>query len=784
MNRIYKKKFWKTLFFSYLTILVFSLLIDAILFRSSLERIEKSVAESSRTALLKVSDSISHMESELSAVTNNFLAREEYLSLLYAKRDLSSYKIQRVADLQDELKRQVAYNNFISAIYIWFENSQLAATTSGYYKTSADFDGMLLKEYGVTLDELRGWMHGYREIVVCPVDGGDGVNEQLLAVTCGAQDSNGTASIIVMKLRLDAVWRVLEGNDIERFWLQSLRNGGILAPRGGEELAVSLRDWTPEPNQTSDKLPSFDFDGETLALMRTESGSNFAVYSARNFDSYTETQRQYALVCAVFLLVYLALGIAMSFLLSRYNYQPIERLNSLLLRWTDGGAGGDLAMLEAGVNTLLRYYQDYEHEKFQLEKEQKTRWLLSLFLGEQPEGSDFAGVLQKCGLDLSAKQFAAVGVSVADYSNLFFDKGFAQDNEAFEVTMTALYSISEELLGHCGPVCLCRYDGKLWALVGAGPGADKPEWRARVRSACASAEAFARERLGIITYYYVEEIAKPLRPQKLHSAFRELRWGLEQMESYSLKQAVAGRAEIEKLIRPETPLPPEDVSVKRKQLFSAVTAGDLVDADRIYLELRQLDTAFSDGSFSTVRAQSLILMGFFISFLPKNLADANQEAIRRFMDSIRAEQRDEGLIAQMHQWMEFYHTIWKSSQPEAEGADAAAAAASYVLGHYTDANLSVALVAEELGVSTSYLSRIFRKKYDMSVLDYIHRQRINAAKVFIRESSNTLETIAGLVGYSNSLALIRAFKRCEGCTPTEYRRTLQEEGNGGKSVDA
>ena len=30
----------------------------------------------------------------------------------------------------------------------------------------------------------------------------------------------------------------------------------------------------------------------------------------------------------------------------------------------------------------------------------------------------------------------------------------------------------------------------------------------------------------------------------------------------------------------------------------------------------------------------------------------------------------------------------------------------------------------------------------------------------------------------NALALIRAFKRCEGCTPTEYRRTLQQEGNG------
>ena len=103
--------------------------------------------------------------------------------------------------------------------------------------------------------------------------------------------------------------------------------------------------------------------------------------------------------------------------------------------------------------------------------------------------------------------------------------------------------------------------------------------------------------------------------------------------------------------------------------------------------------------------------------------------------------------------------------------------------HYTSADLSVALVAGELKVSTSFLSRVFRKKYEMSVLDYIHRQRVNAAKVFIRESGSTLETIAGRVGYMNALALIRAFKRCEGCTPTEYRRTLQQEGNGGASED-
>ena len=195
MNRLHEKKFWKTLFFSYLLILVFSLIIGFILFHSSLSYIEKSVTESSQTTLRKVSDSIERMETELNAVATNFISRDEYLSLLYAEKDLSSFKLERVADLQDELQRQTAHSNYVSAIYVWFENPQMAATTSGYFKTRDAFDSMLYKEYGLTLDELFDWIKGYKEIVIRPI--GEPVNGQLFAVTSGTQDKQGIDSIIL-----------------------------------------------------------------------------------------------------------------------------------------------------------------------------------------------------------------------------------------------------------------------------------------------------------------------------------------------------------------------------------------------------------------------------------------------------------------------------------------------------------------------------------------------------------------------------------------------------------
>ena len=40
----------------------------------------------------------------------------------------------------------------------------------------------------------------------------------------------------------------------------------------------------------------------------------------------------------------------------------------------------------------------------------------------------------------------------------------------------------------------------------------------------------------------------------------------------------------------------------------------------------------------------------------------------------------------------------------------------------------------------------------------------------------TVESAATQVGYSGALALVRSFRKFEGCTPTEYRKSLGKEG--------
>ena len=99
----------------------------------------------------------------------------------------------------------------------------------------------------------------------------------------------------------------------------------------------------------------------------------------------------------------------------------------------------------------------------------------------------------------------------------------------------------------------------------------------------------------------------------------------------------------------------------------------------------------------------------------------------------------------------------------------------FINENYSNPDLNVASVADNFGFSSSYLLRVFKKDMNCGVLDYIRRQRVDAAKTLLRDTSKTVAEVAELTGHSNALALIRAFKHLEGITPTNYRNLMNTQ---------
>ena len=88
---------------------------------------------------------------------------------------------------------------------------------------------------------------------------------------------------------------------------------------------------------------------------------------------------------------------------------------------------------------------------------------------------------------------------------------------------------------------------------------------------------------------------------------------------------------------------------------------------------------------------------------------------------------------------------------------------------YADGQLDLAMIAEHVGVSQSHLSRVFKAKYDIGLIQMLTIIRINKAKELLRQSDESVGKIADQCGFSSASALIHAFKRIEGITPGEYR---------------
>lgn len=100
-------------------------------------------------------------------------------------------------------------------------------------------------------------------------------------------------------------------------------------------------------------------------------------------------------------------------------------------------------------------------------------------------------------------------------------------------------------------------------------------------------------------------------------------------------------------------------------------------------------------------------------------------------------------------------------------------ACSYIIENLSDINLSVPQICEAVNVSGSFLSRIFKRDTNTTIMDYINSRRVERAKQLLLEGNDTLVLIAEASGFGNTVTFSRNFKRYTGMTPNEYRSLNQ-----------
>ncbi|MDO4338864.1 MAG: AraC family transcriptional regulator [Eubacteriales bacterium] len=92
----------------------------------------------------------------------------------------------------------------------------------------------------------------------------------------------------------------------------------------------------------------------------------------------------------------------------------------------------------------------------------------------------------------------------------------------------------------------------------------------------------------------------------------------------------------------------------------------------------------------------------------------------------------------------------------------------YIYSHIKE-RITIEDLAEEFGVSASYLSRLFKKETGVSVSAYIREQKIDIAKNLLRFSDYSMIEIANRLAFSSQSHFIQQFRESVGMTPKKYR---------------
>ena len=94
---------------------------------------------------------------------------------------------------------------------------------------------------------------------------------------------------------------------------------------------------------------------------------------------------------------------------------------------------------------------------------------------------------------------------------------------------------------------------------------------------------------------------------------------------------------------------------------------------------------------------------------------------------------------------------------------------AYVEENYASPSLSLSSIADNLRFSPSYLTRYFKEKSGISLMQYIDRKRFEESKRLLETTNLSVKAIVEKVGYTDEANFSRKFKKNEGVTPTQYR---------------
>ncbi|HEY5583163.1 MAG TPA: helix-turn-helix domain-containing protein [Ruminiclostridium sp.] len=231
----------------------------------------------------------------------------------------------------------------------------------------------------------------------------------------------------------------------------------------------------------------------------------------------------------------------------------------------------------------------------------------------------------------------------------------------------------------------------------------------------------------------------------------------------------------------------QDIMVKHSKLFSypiqkenkfieALMLGNMEVVQTIFNDILATTTSYSYNSFSLTLLRLTTAIHIALDNFEKNSNyQIGYDFSRFIMDLNKIEYLDD---IQKHFFGLFEYIFEKLLERKDTKYDELITKVIELINHnYSDNNLSIDSIAETIGISSSYIGKLFKKFTSNTISDHITQTRLEASKKLLASTDFSVDKITETIGLSYSNYFYKIFKKTYGITPNEYKQKLLQQKN-------
>jgi len=520
--------------------------------------------------------------------------------------------------------------------------------------------------------------------------------------------------------------------------------------------------------------PIFDeiIDDQEMILINVDSDiSDFRYWAVIPSQIYLERVKYIKSIIGMYAIIYIVVGCALAYLLTRRNYTPLNQLvqKAISILGDSRNEGGhEFDFLENSLRKLLNEKESMNHRLKQQHESMRNNYIIRLLKGRIKNPNSDGDIY---GIKLDGQYYASMIFKIQDIRNLFFENNIEENEETINLAYFIVKNIAEEITRQNHDCYIAETDGMVVSLINikAQKDFDVGHIDEEMMNIAKKAKQFIEEKFGIKLSVSISNVHSEL--ENIPTTYMEAMECIEYITFFDEQSIIVSYNSIENSHQENFLDNLDNLNLERERLLiNCICAADYKKALEIINDVFQNEFTEKKHPIQLIKYWVFGLIGLVVKALG-DIDNGNDEKILRNNDLIGklldAKSVKEIQININKIFLKLHQYYSQNKEVEPAWLDEVV---SYIDNNFYDPNINVECVANQVNITPSYLSQTFKKYKRISVLEYIHSLRIEKAKLLLKEGY-TIKESAEKVGYTNSLALNRAFKRYVGITPGRYRES-------------